>query len=277
MKTPAPMKLGTFYVFLLRLLLQTSPTSRVCCGFSGTSSNVEVSLLQTKFVLFLLIKKISGTQKIFSTKNGGQEFKMAGGTNQITERLVELIGRDKVHLESAVYYIDQTEETRVTVKTLKGNTFHGRYLIMATPPAVQQKIHYRPPLPAMRNQLVQRTPQGTVFKCIIYYERPFWREANMCGSLLLVGGPNDDETVPINYALDDSKPDGSKPAIVGFLPADKARKLMDKTKEERLAIIVASYAAAFDSEKALKPVHYEEQNWSAEQYSGKNLLKFLSF
>lgn len=70
----------------------------------------------------------------------------------------------------------------------------------------------------------------------------------MCGSLLLVGGPDDDETVPINYALDDSKPDGSKPAIVGFLPADKARKLMERTKEERLAIKDNFWLSMIDSQ-----------------------------
>lgn len=205
---------------------------------------------------------------------------MEGGTNQITERLADVVGCQALHLNSAVYCIEQQENAeaeaeegsksdgprpRVTVKTLNGRTFTGERVIMATPPAVQQKIHYQPPLPAMRNQLLQRTPQGTVFKCIVYYERAFWRSRGMCGSMLLLG---DDEEVPVNYALDDSKPDGGRPAIVGFLPADKARKLMERSKEERLAIIVASYAAAFATEEALSPVHYEEQNWSAEQYSG---------
>lgn len=33
-------------------------------------------------------------------------------------------------------------------------------------------------------------------------------------------------------------------------------------------LICKSYAKAFGSEEAKKPIHYEEQNWSGEQYSG---------
>ena len=53
-----------------------------------------------------------------------------------------------------------------------------------------------------------------------------------------------------------------------FIVADKARKISALTKEQRLKIICESYAKAFDCEEAKKPVHYEEHNWSGEQYSG---------
>lgn len=125
---------------------------------------------------------------IFATTGGGQEFKVNGGTMQISERMAECVGTDRVLRGHAVYCIEQNN-AEVLVKTLNGKEFRGRYLIMATPPAVQQKIHYLPPLPAMRNQLIQKAPQGSIFKCIFYFDRPFWKENGMCGSLLFVGPP----------------------------------------------------------------------------------------
>lgn len=164
------------------------------------------------------VKQCGGTKMIFATTNGGQEFKVNGGTNQISDRLAECVGSDKVLLDHAVYYVEQRDEL-VLVKTLNGKEFRCKYLIMATPPAVQQKIHYQPALPAMRNQLLQRVPQGSIFKCIVYYETRFWLEKNLCGSLLLVG---EDCDFPITYTLDDSKPDGTKPAIIGYCTASTA-------------------------------------------------------
>lgn len=211
------------------------------------------------------IKQCGGTKMIFATTGGGQEFKVNGGTMQISERMAECVGMHRVLLGHAVYYVEQND-SEVLVKTLNGKEFRGRYLIMATPPAVQQKIHYLPPLPAMRNQLIQRAPQGSIFKCIMYYKRPFWKENGMCGSLLLVGP---DKKFPITYTLDDSKwPDGSKPAIIGFLPSDKSRLMTQLTKNERQKIICESFAKAFNCPEALEPVHYEEHNWSAEPYVG---------
>lgn len=83
-------------------------------------------------------------------------------------------------MESPVCYVQQSDNI-VTVRTLQGREYKGKFLIMATPPAVQQKIHYEPALPALRNQLIQRAPMGSVFKCIVYYERAFWRDSGLCG------------------------------------------------------------------------------------------------
>ena len=178
--------------------------------FYGTLVTTE--FFQSSLFWFLwYVKQCGGTKMIFATTNGGQEFKVDGGTNQISERLADCVGKDRIQMQNPVFYIEQCED-HVVVKTLNGKVFHTKYLIMATPPAVQQKIHYKPPLPAMRNQLIQRAPQGSIFKCIVYYEKNFWREKNLCGSLLLVG---DDYEFPITYTLDDSKPDGTKPAIIG--------------------------------------------------------------
>ncbi|KAF3843673.1 hypothetical protein F7725_002522 [Dissostichus mawsoni] len=78
----------------------------------------------------------------------------------------------------------------------------------------------------------------------------------------------EEEGAPISLTLDDTKPDGSVPAIMGFILARKCRKLSGLTKEERLKKICEIYSRVLGSEEALHPVHYEEKNWCEEEYSG---------
>ncbi|XP_027194254.1 amine oxidase [flavin-containing] B-like [Dermatophagoides pteronyssinus] len=227
---------------------------------------VTNEMYESSLLWFLwYIKQCGGTRSIFSTTYGGQEFKVHGGTNQISDCMAKSIGLDRVHLEQPVHYLEQRAD-HVLLRTVAGHEFRARYIIMAIAPILQQKIHYQPSLPPMRNQLIQRAPMGSVLKCIVYYRKRFWVDHNMCGSLVIFG--ENDIECPITYTLDDSKPDGTNPAIIGFMPADRARKLLELTKEERLNLICKCYAKGFDCDDALEPVHYEEQNWMAEQYSG---------
>ncbi|KAG5283147.1 hypothetical protein AALO_G00038840 [Alosa alosa] len=78
----------------------------------------------------------------------------------------------------------------------------------------------------------------------------------------------EDEETPIGLTLDDTKPDGSKPCIMGFILARKCRKLCILTKEERKKMICDIYSKVLSTEEALHPCHYEEKNWCEEEYSG---------
>ncbi|NWU99195.1 AOFA oxidase, partial [Upupa epops] len=141
--------------------------------------------------------------------------------------------------------------------------FQGKYVISAIPPVLTTKIHYKPQLPSERNQLIQRLPMGRVIKCMMYYREAFWEKRGSCGSFII-----EDEASPIEITLDDTKPDGSYPAIMGFILAEKAVKLVTASVEERKKKICEAYARATGLEEALHPVHYEEKNWTREQYSG---------
>ena len=51
----------------------------------------------------------------------------------------------------------------------------ARHVIVALPPALAGRIQYEPALPALRDGLTQRLPQGHMVKVQAIYERPFWR------------------------------------------------------------------------------------------------------
>ncbi|XP_012693030.2 amine oxidase [flavin-containing] isoform X2 [Clupea harengus] len=222
-----------------------------------TSEPHEVSALW--FLWY--IKQCGGTMRIFSTTNGGQERKFVGGSSQISESMQSELG-DRVKLESPVCSIDQTKDL-VEVKTVHGDTYKGKYVILAIPPGLNLKIHFSPELPPLRNQLIHRVPMGSVIKCMVYYKKNFWREKGYCGSMVI-----EEEDAPIGLTLDDTKPDGSVPCIMGFILSRKCRKLCDLTKEERLKRICEIYSRVLGTEEALHPVHYEEKNWCEEEYSG---------
>ncbi|XP_042313678.1 LOW QUALITY PROTEIN: amine oxidase [flavin-containing] A-like [Sceloporus undulatus] len=222
-----------------------------------TSETHEVSALW--FLWY--VKLCGGTVRIFSVTNGGQERKFVGGSGQITEKIMERL-KDDVKLERPVIHIDQSGDS-VMVETLNHEIYKGKYVISAIPPVLTTKIHFNPPLPTKRNQLIQRVPMGSVIKCMMYYKEAFWNRMGFCGAMIIV-----DEEAPISVTLDDTKPDGSVPAIMGFILARKAFRLAELSKEERKKKICELYAKVLGSEEALHPVHYEEKNWSEEQYSG---------
>uniref|UniRef100_A0A8C0FSK6 Amine oxidase n=1 Tax=Bubo bubo TaxID=30461 RepID=A0A8C0FSK6_BUBBB len=198
-----------------------------------TSEPHEVSALW--FLWY--VKQCGGTTRIFSTTNGGQERKFVGGSGQISEKIMERLG-GRVKLRKPVIRIDQSGES-VIVETLDHELYEGKYVISAIPPALGLKIHFNPPLPPMRNQLINRIPMGSVIKCIVYYTETFWRKKGYCGTMII-----EDEDAAIGLTLDDTKPDGSFP-----LPRDFVLSLSELSS-------------------VLQPVHYEEKNWCEEQYSG---------
>lgn len=202
-----------------------------------------------------------GTTRIFSTDNGGQERKFVGGSGQISEKIMNLL-QDRVKLERPVIRLDQSGEN-VIVETLNHEIYQSKFVISAIPPVLSTKIHFTPELPPVRNQLIHRLPMGSVIKCMVYYKEAFWRKMGLCGCLMI-----EEEETPIGFTLDDTKPDGSVPAIIGFILSRKASLLANLSKEERKIKICEYYAKAMGTEEALHPVHYEEKDWCKEQYSG---------
>ncbi|XP_063306211.1 amine oxidase [flavin-containing] A-like [Pelobates fuscus] len=207
------------------------------------------------------VKLCGGTVRVFSTENGGQERKFVGGSGQISEKMMERL-QGRVKLESPVVRIDQSGDN-VIVETLNHDIYQGKYVISAIPPVLTTKIHFKPELPAVRNQLIQRLPMGSVIKCMVYYKEAFWKKKGYCACMMI-----EDEGIPIGFTLDDTKPDGSKPAIIGFILSRKATALANLSKEERKRKICEGYAKVMGTEEALHPVYYEEKDWSKEQYSG---------
>ncbi|KAM9803028.1 amine oxidase [flavin-containing] [Syngnathus typhle] len=245
---------------LIEKICWTSATRRFATLFVNVNVTSEPHEVSALWFLWY-IKQAGGTMRIFSTTNGGQERKFLGGSGQISECMARELG-DRVKLQSPVYRIDQSGDM-VLVETTDKQTYMAKYVIVATPPVLNLKMHFNPELPPLRNQLISRVPMGSVIKCMVYYKENFWRKKGFCGSMVI-----EEEGAPIGLTLDDTKPDGSVPAIMGFILARKCRRFCGLTKEERFKMICESFSKVLGTEEALHAIHYEEKNWCEEEYSG---------
>eukprot|EP00058_Branchiostoma_floridae_P007977 XP_002593465.1 hypothetical protein BRAFLDRAFT_70755 [Branchiostoma floridae] len=214
------------------------------------------------------VKQCGGSMRITAVSNGGQERKFVGGSQQLSEKIAEILG-DRIDFCSPVLRIEQRRD-KVVLYTRDERKHEAEFVILAIPPPLLQKIVFSPDLPASKLQLVKRMPMGSVVKTFMYYESAFWRENDYCGFADI-----DDPAYPVANTVDDTKPDGTYPSIMGFILADKSREFSHLTQEERKEMICQSYAKVFKSDKALHPVHYVEMNWNKEEWTGGGYTSFV--
>ncbi|XP_053403763.1 amine oxidase [flavin-containing] B-like [Mercenaria mercenaria] len=200
-----------------------------------------------------------GILRLGSVTNGAQEKKVMGGTQQISEGLARLLG-DCVKLSTPVVYV-KYDGNIATVRDAHGNVYQTRYVISSVPQPLLNRIEFDPPLPWERIQLMQKMPMGSIIKTVMFYKTQFWRKLDLNGIAMSSDGV-------CAYCIDDTKPNGKHPAIMGFILADRARKMACTTPEDRKQALCAHFAWVFDCDDFLHPIGYREYNWMADQYSG---------
>lgn len=215
----------------------------------------EPSELSLLFFLYYL-RHGGGLMRLTEIQNGAQETRLAEGFQEVSKRLARKLG-DKVILEAPVRKIRQSENG-VIVSSDRGEIKCAR-VIVAIPPTLAGRIDYDPALPASRDLLTQKTPMGSVIKCIAFYKSPFWREGGYSGEALGDFGP-------VKLVFDDSPEDTSHGALVGFFMGKDARTYSGKTKEERKKAAVESFTRFFGPHAA-NPIDYIDQDWPAEPWS----------
>ncbi|MEM6723868.1 MAG: flavin monoamine oxidase family protein [Bacteroidota bacterium] len=212
----------------------------------------EISLL---FFLYYLHSG-NGFDALADTKEGAQAIRVMGGTQQISEMLGQQLGNQLV-LNCPVEAIIN-DEAGIDVKTNQG-LFHGKYLIMAIPPALVDRVRFSPKLPLKRIALGQRMPMGSVIKTIAIYDSPFWRTQGFSGEVVSDGHP-------LVAVFDDLPADSQIGALLGFAAADRAIRFSALNEEERKRLVLNQLAKYF-GKKALEPIAYIEQNWLEEEWS----------
>ena len=135
-------------------------------------------------------------------------------------------------------------------------------MIVALPPALLNRIAFAPPLPPDKLSIIQRAPLGyRLIKTVTYYPRPYWRPLGLSGQAV-------SDTGVIDYCLDDTKPDGGHPALMGFVALERAKDFLRLSKEERMKAVAKFYAETFRCPQLTQPIAYEDKDWSEDEYSG---------
>jgi monoamine oxidase len=132
-------------------------------------------------------------------------------------------------------------------------------VIVAMAPSLAGRIRYEPALPALRDQLTQRVPNGSIIKCEAVYDKPFWRDAGLSGQVV-------SDASPVRITWDNSPPDGKPGVMLGFICGAAAREYSQKSEKQRRQAVLNNFATYF-GQKALKPTQYHEMNWSTEEWT----------
>src|SRR4051812_3250061 len=212
----------------------------------------DVSLL---FVLFYIAaagnESHPGTlERLVTTAPGAQSDRIKGGTQLIPIRVAKALGK-RVVTGSPVRKITQKGD-RVIVDSDK-LTAVGQRVIVAIPPPLAGRLQYPPKLPALRDQLTQRYPMGSVMKVIAVYDKPFWRDQGFTGQVV-------SDTGPAQVTFDNTPPEGSPGALMAFVEASTSRQLNDVSADELKAKVLDNFAAYF-GDKAKSPTAFYEKRW----------------
>jgi len=212
----------------------------------------DLSLLHVLFY----IASAGGLDALWDTEGGAQDARVAGGSQLISIRMAEELD-DRIVLEAPVRRIAY-EPDRVTVQADELEV-EARRVIVAIPPTLTCRIAYDPPMPALRDQLTQRIPQGAVIKCMAIYDRPFWRERGLTGQATSIDGP-------VKLTFDNSPPDGTPGVLLGFLEGNQARELGAWDPGRRRTAVIDCFARLFGRDAAT-PVDYVDKSWADEQWT----------
>jgi monoamine oxidase len=196
-----------------------------------------------------------GLRQLIEIEGGAQQDRFVGGAQTLSTKLAAEL---QVLLSSPVTRIAHGADG-VTIHVAGGRELRARRVVIAIPPALAAKIAFDPPLPAQREQLVQRMPMGATTKIIATYARPFWRAAGLSGEAISGAGP-------LTVTFDNTSHDGAQPALVGFVVGRHARGLLLRPESERRAAVLSHLVKLFGREAA-QPTNFVEQDWQAEPWT----------
>ncbi|MBX7431105.1 FAD-dependent oxidoreductase [Mycobacterium sp. Y57] len=215
---------------------------------------VEVSFLHLLFT----IQTCGVTSELFAESEGGaQTTRFVGGTGEIPNRLAALIA-DHLVLDAPVLLIEHGPD-RVSVHCRGGVVAHGRRVIVTLSPTLAGRIMYDPPLPGVRDQLTQRTPNASAMKAFFVYDEPFWRADGLNGQLISDVGP-------ARMSNDTCIPGDDHGVILLFLEGEQARTYGRLPTDERRAALTAELVRHF-GDRAARPEFYVDGEWADRQWT----------
>ena len=140
--------------------------------------------------------------------------------------------------------------------------FHasGKRVIVAMPPALAGRIVYHGGMTDLRDQLMQRIPQGTLRKFEAVYDAPFWRDKGLSGQCISNIGP-------IKVTFDASPKDASPGVVLGFIGGSEARKWTPRPRQERRQACIDQLQQFFDDPQAENVKAVYEKDWPGDPWA----------
>jgi monoamine oxidase len=213
----------------------------------------EVSMLHAMFYT----KSGRDFDTLMNVKNGAQEERILGGAQSLANKIIATFPAETIHFNAPVKAIVQDNEGVEVIG--KDFSYKAKKVVVALPPTLAGRIDYQPLMPANRDQLLQRIPMGSVWKCYAVYDKPFWRESGLNGL-----SASDNGFVSVTF--DNSPKDGSLGIMMGFVLANQAKDFSLLSPEDRKEAVLEQFTK-FYGEKASKPKFYIDKSWAEEEFT----------
>jgi monoamine oxidase len=225
-----------------------------------TASLTEIYCSHPSETSFLnLLFQVHGSKSfeyMSQLRGGAQQDLMEGGAQGIAIAIAKQLG-EAVRLESPVRDIRQTDDG-VDVSG-ENVSMHGKRAIITVPVPIQSRLHFDPPLPAERAQLMQRMPLGAVTRAVIEWETPFWRSDGLSGETV-------DFDSPITASIDASPPSGAG-VLSSYAFGPHGREVMKLSADDRKALYLRELGKRLGP-KTASPVEYREYTWTGDLWAG---------
>lgn len=212
---------------------------------------------QLSYLFFLeYFRQGHGLEVLISTEGGALQDKFVGGAWQIPKLISDQL-KDHLVLNSPVVAVEQhADHVRVECKT---QSYKAKNIIIATPPVLASKIHYKPQLPVKREKLLQSMIMGAVIKVHLAYNKPFWRHQKLNGAVVATDRP-------VSVVFDQSPENESRGVILGLIEGDYAVELSALDVNQRRQRVIDDMVYYF-GKQAAHPLEYVEQDWLTEEWS----------
>lgn len=244
----------TFYTWI-RTNARSTQTHKLldlaCLSLFSVESQ-EIPLLHVLFY----IRSAGSLQVLLNTGNAAQEQQFDGGSQRIPELMAAQLGDDAVTLGSPVRRV-VTDGDRTIVHG-DGVTVSAKRVIVAVPPPMIPRIAFEPGLSALKDQLCQRSPMGSVGKAVAVYDRPFWRAKGLTGQAT-------SDTGPVKITFDISPGSGTPGVMMGFVDGQDAREFGVTSLADRRAAVLEQFTTWFGPEAA-SPKEYLDVHWDSLEF-----------
>lgn len=229
----------------------TNFVGRILAGGLLSANSGEISVLQ----MILYIATGNGTSILLGMHGGAQQDRLIGGPQYLAKCMAEDFGLENIYFNQDVRNIEYSENL-VEVTSASGTKFKAKKIILAIPPAVANKVIFKPELPVMKSRMLKQLLPGSALKFHAIYSNPFWREKG-------ISGVTNSNFGFITESVDNSLPNSKKGIITFFAYGNEANILRRKNVNQRKELLLSDLAKLLGNE-AKSPESFIEFDWDSE-------------
>lgn len=175
---------------------------------------------------------------------------------------------ESLYLSTPIAEIGQSFDTGLcTVRSSDQKVFQAKRVIVSVPSTLYKKIQFSPELPEAKALLARETTMGYYSKMIYVFEKPWWRNAELSGTIQSQVGP-------ILFSRDTSVPSDGQWSITCFIVAESGRQWSLLSEKERKNAAWTQFREAFETActeadiSVPPPINVIEMEWSKEEFFG---------